>query len=381
MNSFQFIVDVVFTNNTPLGLVLVSLITAITLVAAGMAITHRRRYSTNETNYLRLIVTKLASLKTPPPAAPREGTENKDTPAATKMRVLVSAAELASAVPPSSIIGDRLHTIALLRQSQTKVNLAALQQISRAKEASRTTLRFPGIAANLVLLIGLLGTFAGIAIVIRQLGIGIATSNGYLDSFSSAFDGMYTKFSTTLVGTAGAIVLTLLNFRLAQAQELLFEKLDRFTVSELLPATIPAIEDETLLEQIMERLDQSFARIEGIITESARTADRIGALQTAFSEIIANIRKQTRTEGPDRMQNLLGHVASVIEQISVVNGSLQAVPAALAETNKSLEKTLSRATYERPHTELDRFLREPYTTLIGGFAIAVVVLLAWIALK
>src|SRR5579875_3645028 len=136
MDSIRLIFQVVFTNNTAIGLLLVLGICGVGVAAAVMAVSHLRRYSHAETNYLKLVKANLRSLRNPAPESASESAPASESgaPAArTKMSMLVSALELASAVPPESIIGDRLHTIALVRQSQTKVNLGALQQISRAR--------------------------------------------------------------------------------------------------------------------------------------------------------------------------------------------------------------------------------------------------------
>jgi len=406
MESLQLLFRVIITDNTLVGLILVALLAGMTTVAAAMARSHYRRYTGPETSYLNQVKSRLRSMQSPaeagagtasapeaaaaaastsssdkaaspppPPPPPLVQTPGPDrTTAAPPPSNLVSAEELGSSVPPSSIIGDRLRVIALLRKSQTKVNLAALQQISRAREASRTSLRFPGLAVNLAMMVGLLGTFIGIAIVIQQIGLNINSGDGSLESFGKAFGGMYTKFSTTLVGLACAIVLACLNFRLAQAQERLFEDLDRFTVAELLPATVPVLEDETLLERVSRQLEESFTLIQEVAGENAKTAQEVGAIQAGFVDIVSNIRQQTRTESADRLQNLLGQVSGVMEQVGRVNESLKnltvALPAALMESNRNLERFLAplaaNARWPEPRAPEGRSWRNGYVIAIGA---------------
>jgi RecA/RadA recombinase len=374
MDSIRLLFRVIITDNTAVGLLLVVGIVAMATVAAMMARFHFKRYRGSETNYLNQTKSRLRGLLSSPvqevgsvtssPGSTDHGSTSKATaePASitpppppkvdqpTPLSKLVSVDELASAVPPDSLIGDRLRVIALMRKSQTKVNMASLQQISRAREAARASLRFPAMAVSLAMLVGLLGTFIGIAIVIQQIGLNINQGDGSLESFGKVFGGMYTKFSTTLVGLCSAIVLSCLNFRLAQAQERLFEDLDRFTVSELLPATVPAMEDETLLERVSEQLEQSFTLIEDVARKNAKTAQEVGAIQAGFVDIVASIRQQMRTEASDRMQNLLGHVATLMQQMGRVSDSLTSLattlPTAVSDSNQRLEKAL--ATYTMP---------------------------------
>lgn len=299
---------------------------------------------------------------------------------------LVSAAELAQAVPIHSIVGDRLNMIAQLRQSQTKVNLQALQQISRAREAALVSLRFPGLAVNLLMLVGLLGTFVGIAIVIQQIGLNINQGDASLQSFGKVFSGMYTKFSTTLAGLACAIVLAWLNFRLSQAQERFFEELDRFTVGQLLPATIPALDEDTLLERVSQQLETSFGQIEEIAKRTAKTTEEISAMQSGFSAIIDNIRQQTKSQGLDQLQTLLGQVTNVIGQISRVNDGLQTLttelPRALKESNRELLN--AQPAPARPVEQQHRAAPEhklPYAAGFLAFGAAVVILFITIVIR
>jgi hypothetical protein len=385
MDSFSFLLRVIVTDNTNVGRVLVAIVTIIAIVAAMAARRHHRRYRGTETAYLQQVKTRLGDLLAPlaPEAVAKEAGQSAP-PSAGALAIgarLVSAEELAASVPPACIIGDRLHMIARLRKSQTKVNLTALQQVSRAKEAAKNSLRFPGFAVNILMLIGLLGTFVGIAIVIEQIGVNIGRGDGSLQSFSLAFGGMYTKFATTLVALAGAIVLAILNFRLAQAQEAYFEELDRFTVAELLPATIPALEDETLLERISQRLEESFTLIQDIADRNAKTAEEVQAIQSGFTEIINNIRQQTRAEGAGNLQNLLGHVAGVIDQVSQVNLTLRQVASSLPETLTESNRRIERVLTERvTHTSRESH-RLPQTVSFLALGAAVVLLFITILAK
>ena len=378
MDSIQLLYRVIITDNTLIGLLLVFGLVLMAVISGGCATSHFRRYRITESDYLNQAKTRLRSLRSKSDE-PSEGEKSL------RLSNLVSAEELAQGVPPDSIIGDRLRMIALLRQSQTKVSLSALQQISRAREAARTSLRFPGVAVNLLMLVGLLGTFIGIAIVIQQIGLNIGQGDGSLESFGKAFGGMYTKFSTTLVGMACAIVLASLNFRLAQAQERFFEDLDRFTVSELLPATIPALEDETLLERISQQLEQSFSLIEEIADKNAKTGEAVGAIQAGFADIVSNIRQQVRSEGPDRLHTLLGQMAGVIDQVSRVNDALHnlasELPKALTASNRRLEEAITSRSFEPAFQSTPKEHRLPYIMSFIAFGAAVLVLFITIVVR
>jgi len=377
MESLELLFRVIVTGNTLVGLILVLGLVILAVVGGQLAVAQTRRYRVIETNSLNQVKTRLRQMRLNAGSAEEEAEK--------PLCGIVSAEELAQGVPPESIIGDRLRIIAQLRKSQTKVNLAALQQITRAHEAARIALRFPAMAVNLLMLIGLLGTFIGIAIVIQQIGLNIDLGDGSLQSFGKAFGGMYTKFSTTLTGLAGAIAVAVLNFRLAHAQERYFEDLDRFTVAELLPATIPVFEDETLLERVSRQLEQSFSLMQEIATKNAKTVEEVAAIQTGFADIVGNIRQQTRADAPDRLHNLLGQVAALVDQVGRVSEALQtlagSLPAAVSESNRRLEHALNSRPPEQLSPAPSAPHKLPYAAAFLALGAAVVLLFITIVVR
>jgi biopolymer transport protein ExbB/TolQ len=230
-------------------LIFVSLITLLGLVASGTAILHMRRYNRTEGDALQYVIDKLNRM-------PKPGADSSEADAP-RVRRLVPVADLLAGINPHRLIADRLSLIQKLRESHTKVNLAALQQMTLARESSSVTLGLPSFAASLSMMLGLLGTVIGLAIMVQHIGekmpdnlMDPAAVANWENAFRGALEAMRFGFSSTMTGIAAAIVVGFLNQRLAHSQAAFFDRLDRFTAEALLPATVPATEDESLLEKV-----------------------------------------------------------------------------------------------------------------------------------
>jgi hypothetical protein len=151
-----------------------------------------------------------------------------------------------------------------------------------------------------------------------------------VENISKVLGGIKTAFSTSLVGIVCSIVASLLNFWMRTAQALFFERMERFTTEELLPAAVPAVEDESLLERVSLQLENSFARLDDIYRQNQDSFKDMTGAQRAFVDIVEEIRKITRSEAS---RNLEG----VLEQLSQTNRSVLSVVEQLPKIVKAVE--------------------------------------------
>jgi biopolymer transport protein ExbB/TolQ len=292
---------------------------------------HIGRYRREQFNLDRL-TRSLRKQPEPPPTPPLEGgaPEAPTVAEETSAPHPVSPADLLSLrqeLAPESLIAERLEAIEKLRTRQVKVNPGTLQQLSLARDEARPGMAVAGAVAGLATMLGLLGTFFGLAIMVQQVQFALpgasapvtASSWGQsVDNITHVLGGIKTAFSASLVGIVCAIFASLLNFRLRTAQALFFERFDRFTVEELLPAAVPAVEDESLLERVSLQLESSFGQLEAIFLKNQDALKDLTGAQQAFVEIVEQIRKITRSEAA---LNLEG----VLEQLALANRSMLSV--------------------------------------------------------
>jgi hypothetical protein len=184
-----------------------------------------------------------------------------------------------------------------------------------------------------------LGTFIGLAVMVQQIQFVLPQSSGSVtvgswtqsvENISRVLGGIKTAFSCSLVGIVCSILASLINFRLRSSQALFFERLERFTTEDLLPAAVPTVEDESLLDRVSLQLENSFTRLDDIYRQNQDALKDMTGAQRAFVDIVEEIRKITRSEAS---RNLEG----VLEQISQTNRSVLTVADQLPKVVSAVE--------------------------------------------
>jgi uncharacterized protein YoxC len=380
MSDFAYLYQVVWTANSSIGRVIVLILLALTCSALACALSHRRRYRITELGMLHVVRARLqsaldtaATASTAPTASTAASTAAAASagtapgPAAAAARkgpTLVNIDDVAKDLTDATLVGDRVNTIARLRKSLVKVNIGALQQITNDRESARASLRFPEFAIGLLMLIGLFGTFVGIATTFQAVGADVSTAavtgstsgagrGQMLEArVQTAFAGMRTKFSTSLVGLAGAILVSWMNLLLSRAQGRFLSELERFTVIELLPATIPAVEDELMLDRVARQLDEGLTRLEALATGNIKTMQDVAGIQAGFKTIVDNIATSTKSSGAERLQSVIGQLSSVIDQVTHVNQSVRDLTTSLPQALESSAGRIEKAVGSRPETDV-----------------------------
>ncbi|HEY0094133.1 MAG TPA: MotA/TolQ/ExbB proton channel family protein, partial [Archangium sp.] len=271
------ILSLLWQQNTGIGRLILLLLFALGVVAATAAIRHLHRYRTVEHKALDDVRAKLRGIRAREEAEVAEGSR----PA---VPAPVELDELREHVPPGTLIGDRLAALARMKQARVKVNLEALQQITLLRENASVGLAFPGYAADLAMMLGMLGTFVGLCLMLMQMqgvlpsATGVPAAGGFAEaaqSLGGIIASKKTAFVTTLVGLACAIAVSALNFFLARAQAACYGALESFTTEELLPATVGAVEDETAMEKLSLQLSDTFASLGSLSEHQAGNLERL----------------------------------------------------------------------------------------------------------
>jgi hypothetical protein len=344
----------IWSDNSAAGKFIVLMILALLGWAFRTGFRHLGRYRREEENLTRAIAklrdTTARRMTEPADGHPETGhpeTGNPDSggpdaAGSSSEQVHVSPADLANLrteLTPDSLIAERFEAIEKLRTRQVRVNPNALQQLSLARDDARPGMAVPGAVAGLAIMLGLLGTFIGLAVMVQQIQFVLPQSSGNVtvsswtqsvENISRVLGGIKTAFSCSLVGIVCSILSSLINFRLRSSQALFFERLERFTTVELLPAAVPAVEDESLLDRVSLQLENSFARLDDIYRQNQDTLKDMTGAQRAFVDIVEEIRKITRSEAS---RNLEG----VLEQISQTNRSVLTVADQLPKVVSAVE--------------------------------------------
>lgn len=351
------LVQLLWDHNTAFGRAIILLITFLGIIGSLCAIVQRHRYRRFETDWLDYVRGRLSraqeakqvvaaggeAVPFAEEAAPPD-TASPPIPAV-ESAPLFEPRELAQGVPLQSLVGDRLNTLANLKQARARVNVDALQRSSILKESARWSLSFPGYVVSLVMMLGLLGTFIGLSLMVVDIQHALPDAAAQADasrwaasvsSLGRILAGKKTAFSATLAGLLFSIIASGLNFALARAQAGFYDRLERFTSEELLPATIPAFDDATPWEKLSMQLGDSFENLGALTIEQARSTERMIAVEKTFATIVDNIETISQRAATAPLQGMTGEMTNVIGMLTQVNGAIVGLTEKLPQLASSI---------------------------------------------
>jgi hypothetical protein len=286
-----------------------------------------------------------AEAETPPLEADENASSSPQHPG------LIDVDQLLLSVDASTLIGDRLRAISEMRRYRVKIDLDTLQELARHRDATAPGHGYPAFASSLSMMLGILGTFVGLSIMVQQIHLGLPTDlagltpDSWLDSvkqLGSVLGGMKTAFSTSLLGMVGAIVASTASFRIAYRRQHVFEMLERLSSAELIPATVPTVEDELLLAQVARQLDDSFSKLDLIYGQNQEALQELTAAQGAFISIVDDVRDITRGQAARNLDGILGQLAQSNEAVLAVSRQIPGIVSALETTARGVRDSAQR---------------------------------------
>jgi hypothetical protein len=254
--------------------------------------------------------------------------------------LLINLFELREGVNKKSIIYKRISTIESLRKYRVKINSDFLQQTTITSEAKRLGTILPGFSTKFAMILGLFGTFIGLALMVTKINMLLPNPNSLTFSISSlqssitsmgtVFQGIKTAFSTSIVGIFTTLICLYLNFRIYRNQTSFFHELEAFTVEKLIPVTVPAVQGEHPLENIAFQLQDSFDDIEIIISQNKDTIENLGTIQSSFKTIVDEVRDITKSEASRNFEGVLtlltktnDSITSIVKQWPEIIGTIK----------------------------------------------------------
>jgi hypothetical protein len=350
----------IWSDNSAAGKFIVLIILALLGWALRSGFRHLKRYEREEAN-LSLAIAKLGDATARKVTAPADGEPAAENPATQETNEAespsgqpnVSPADLAALradLTPDSLIAERFEAIEKLRTRQVRINPNALQQLSLARDEARPGMAVPGAVAGLATMLGLLGTFIGLAVMVQQIQFVLPQSSGTVtvgswtqsvENISRVLGGIKTAFSCSLVGIVCSILASLINFRLRSVQALFFQRLERFTTEDLLPAAVPTVEDESLLDRVSLQLENSFTRLDDIYRQNQDALKDMTGAQRAFVDIVEEIRKITRSEASRNLEGVLAQVSQTNRSVLTVADQLPKIVSAVEAGQRRLMERLT----------------------------------------
>lgn len=235
-------------------------------------------------------------------------------------------------IAQNTIVYERLRILQELRSTKSRVNISVLQQMSEVQDAQFITTRMPVFIMSLSMLLGMLGTFIGLTLMVGEMTQQLAEMDAALGdsdpnpetlyaSFAgiqNVMKGVGTAFTTTLAGLTCTIIVSVLNFLQRSKKLAFFDRFEQFTVKELLPNTFPDLEQEEVINAIKEQLRETFENLNKTIDKNRKTLGSIDGLYEKFDSIIDTVKSVLATGGTGELQNVLSQVLTVNENLEKI---------------------------------------------------------------
>lgn len=219
----------------------------------------------------------------------------------------------------------------LLRSNTASSHISAtstrsiLESVGTRIEEERDITRY---LVNLLIFLGLLGTFYGLATsvpavveTIRSLAPqeGESAMNGFgrlMNGLEAQLGGMGTAFSSSLLGLAGSLVVGILELFATQAQNRFYRQLEEWLSSITRLGTAHGDGEGGALEAVAEVLDQIAVQMEGMQALQQQAEDGRASLDAALSRLTGAVQQLgARVEAEAETQAALHRLAAGQEQL------------------------------------------------------------------
>lgn len=247
-----------------------------------------------------------------------------------------------------SLALHRLSTIAALRNRRVKINLSTLQGLTIGRLRALTELAAPARGAHAAMMLGILGTFLGLAVLVQDIkavlpaaeaGWNPETWTQGLQNVAAVVAGIKTAFSTSLVGMGASLLLTLIGHKLTDHKQRYLSNLEDFTVESLLPNLALDLEDKSLFDGVSRRIEEAFDQLETSFSRNESMLDRLSGIQESYLDIVNQIRELTGTQSGQGMVELAEGLAQANTSILTVAETL---PRAVTAIERSQQQFLAR---------------------------------------
>jgi hypothetical protein len=285
--------------------------------------------------------------------------------------------------PLSALLSGRRARRSLTSASTRSI----LESVATRIEEQRDLTRY---IINLLIFLGLLGTFYGLATVvpavvntIRSLApqegqSAVESFDGLMHGLEGQLGGMGTAFGSSLLGLSGSLVVGLLELFASHAQNRFYRELEEW-LSSITKLGVTGVEPEEamtaanvlmVIGQTAEQIDQLREVVEQGAARSAETEARIGELAHLLlaapkSPAVDNGLLERIATGQERMAQLLaqapradGHDRALLERIALAQERMVAALEAREEEGGGGMDAETRARLRSIDTQVLRILED-----------------------
>lgn len=330
--------ELYWQNNTPIAKILILFILTLLLISVRMFFQNRARIGL-EFFCLDKLKENLANWKEHTPLEEIineeeyvESTQRVDGDFEEDIITMYEASiedDLMPGINRNTMVFERLKALQELRKTKSRVNVGVLQNLIEIQDSRYISSRLPSYIMTLAMLLGMLGTFIGLTILVSeitsQLNLDVIDKNDVNSQIKTSFEkinnslkGVGTAFTTTLMGLLCTIIVSALNFLQNQQKAKFFDLFEQFTVKELLPYTFPDMEQEEVINAIKDQLRETFDKLNRTIDKNRKTLGTIDGLYQKFDTVVDTV-KEVMSAGST------AELHTVLQEMQGVNSNLNQI--------------------------------------------------------
>ena len=220
-------------------------------------------------------------------------------------------------ISSESIIGKTISSIILLKNKGLKINIPVIREyifFSEYTNKGLNNLRFLGSQS---MLLGMLGTFIGLIIMISELSGSLANikEGGILQGIKdvqNSLNGVQTAFLTTLFGLLASLLVSFLKKIIDQKFDDFFKQYDFFLFQRIVPYALNLNEQEghAIISEMTRELNSSFKEINSSLQKNEKIISGLNHIHTKFDQIITNVKNITNDES-SKIPTIIGSLTEV----------------------------------------------------------------------
>lgn len=337
------IFEIVWSENTDIAKTIVCLIGGISLLAVYRSIKLARRFLLEQNSLDKVknnLYAQISKIK-------KAHSDDESILNSSRLADLINFNSLLKGIDHKKIIFERIRAIQTLKNSRLSVNYDLVRDTTIHKEHFSKSFRFPKYASGLCMMLGMLGTFIGLTMLVNQI---VTVTDSEMKSIHEATDkirqlmsGVGTAFSTTLMGLLGTIIINLFNYRLENRAYRFLSELEEFMVRDIIPLA-PSISQKSsqdLLRDMTENFESTYSDISATIKSNENNLLQLNNIYGKFREIIDEVHHISQTNSSTQLSTVVSELTTVNTAISSIVAQYNAKLDHLGQLQKTNEQQLS----------------------------------------
>lgn len=313
--------DILWVNNSPIAKVIIGLILLIAFWAIKGIRSKNKKYSI-ELNAIKKAEGAFAKEKSK--IAENINMKVPDIPLEHLVET-IDFQEIIKVMDKNTFVYQRMKSLLLAKANKTNIDTDHEREKTILETTFDKNVIFPQYATSLCMMLGMLGTFYGLSVLVGDItSISNVSYQQSVDSILKAtqdiqkvMGGVGTAFSTTLVGLFASIILNFYKYRSETKFHAFFKQLEDFISDKIYPLINASVskDGKNIIRDISDNFEKTYSSITTTIKDNKESLQQLNGIYAKFKDIIEEVHKISR-------QNTNEQLSSVVGELTTVNQSM-----------------------------------------------------------